>query len=420
MRIVQPHAAKAGLIGHLKLGLDSGVIRLDQEPDAAFRGGEVSIRVELVNGTLLVARPKEATLNVPASPVMAAIPNFAARANMEINKLIDAERDKDLALFPDAPPNLTLPLFLGGINRNLDPETACSCGGAGNIGDVTSTLDGKSSIALAFSADIVKRFILCRAILNKDERDKNEADPSFGEPSETEREKLPTPCGDGELSRGSVTITRLDFTFRDGFIDIDGDFQGEDDCWEIDGGTFSQRLFMDFEPAIGNAPARFIPRLEPDVPRLRYHLNIEWYCILGVEVLTLLQIAVSPIAAFVGGTFTDFMVKALASSSPKPGQTVPAQTATTFGGIAWTGVAISTEGMVLLGNRIGGVVSQVRQPSVHIRTQHEPQNLVATGSGPVTVQAPTCAAEVFNYVQWVQDDRYTLTVASEWLIEPIE
>jgi hypothetical protein len=54
-------------------------------------------------------------------------------------------------------------------------------------------------------------------------------------------------------------------------------------------------------------------------------------------------------------------------------------------------------------------------------SQHSPpENRVATGIGLVTVQAPTCAPEVFECTQWVQDDRYRLTVVSDWLIEPIE
>jgi hypothetical protein len=82
---------------------------------------------------------------------------------------------------------------------------------------------------------------------------------------------------------------------------------------------------------------------------------------------------------------------------------------------------VSPEGLVFLGDLTGGgVVAQAQHPAVHLRTRNDPQNLHPVVQGSVTVQAPTCAPQSFDYVESIQDDRYTLTVDLEWLFEPIE
>jgi hypothetical protein len=363
---------------HLKLGLEGGVIRLEEAPEVIFPGGEVDIQMELVNGTLLFVRPLGATFTAPASPVLAGVTDFAARANAEVNKLINDERNKDFQLFHDAPTLMTVPLLIGGINRNLNADTVCACAGSGNVEDVTPSVDGKNSIALAFAANIIKQ-------------------------------SLP---GIDQLSRSPVTATRVDYTFRDGYIDVDGEFDAEDDCWSIDGGTFSQRVYLTF--ASGN----IVPKLVPPTPNLSYHLHLEWYCVLAAEVLSVIQMLLVPIIATAfKATWIDFILKMLDGGAPASG--APNYATTEFGDIVWNDVKVSPEGLIWLGDRIG-VVPQARQPAVHIRTKNEPQNRQAVGAGPVTVQAPRCAPEVFEYVQLVQDDRYTLTVDSEWLLEPIK
>ena len=87
---------------HLHLGLEGGVIRLDDAPAVTFLNGGIDIRMELVNGTLLFVRPLTASLLLPPNTNTAGIADFAVRANAEVNRVIDQERGRDFELFTDA------------------------------------------------------------------------------------------------------------------------------------------------------------------------------------------------------------------------------------------------------------------------------------------------------------------------------
>ena len=361
----------------LILRLEGGVIRLPGTPEAPFRNGTLNVKLLLVDGTFIVTRPIEATLDAPATDVIAAIPDFTARANIEVNKLIDAERNVDVDLYPDAGYAKIFSIF--SHNRNLDAQTFCAHLGKGNADNLTATVDAKNSVSFAISADTIIA-------------------------------SLPTAEA---LSVPHVTITKLNYSFRDVLIEIDGEFDGDDTCWSIDGGTIHQLIF----PSLTGSNILFTPI--PPQPDLSFKLRIAFLCEVGLAAIEFLDVALTP-------PFLDFMRLNLAHTlGVKAHFTVPATPAQTqpgfeLGGVTWAQLVISPEGAVLLGNRLGGgIVTAVQNPAVHIRTNDDPLPVNAV-PGSATVQGPTCQPQLFDYVELIQDDRNTLTVDSDWMFEPID
>ena len=361
----------------LILNLEGGVIRLPNETACPFQGGQLKVRIQLVDGTFLFARPLSMTLDAPGTSAMAAISGFTARANAEVDRLLDAERNRDFDLFPEA--SLAKNIFvLFNHHLNLDPDTLAVTQGSGNAAQLTPSVSAGDPVSLAIASEVITR-------------DLPEADT---------------------FSRSPITVTRVGVVFRDGFIDLDGDFDGEDDCWSIDNGHFSQKLFA----KLSGGQIVFTP--EPDVPVISYSIDVEWYCLLAIGFLSALQTAVVPIANELGVTWSQIFLR-MASNTSVPGTVVTPQQALPIPGVAWTRLAVTPEGIVLYGQR-GGTVSPVQRPGLHIRTNEAPQNLRAVGEGSVVVQAPTCTAKSFDYTEYVQDDWYTLQVETELLFEPVE
>lgn len=361
----------------LILHLEGGVIRLPDAPEAVFFGGDVNIRLQLLDGTFIMARLLEATLNAPANPVIAGIPDFVSRANREVNKLIDTERNNDVDVYPDA--GFAKQIFvLRTDNRNLDQETFCISFGAGDAAQITPSLTSKNSISYGISASTITAL-------------------------------LPTAQ---TLSRSPVTVTRVSYEFRHDFINVDGEFDAEDTCWSIDGGTFTQRLI----PLLVSQNIVITP--EPPAPEISCTIDIGFLCQLGMLIITLLNEIIDPMALLYGPTWLKTLGVHGAVVPNTPGQSQPALA---LGGVTWNQLVVSPEGFVLLGDRTGSaVVSAVQQPAIHIRTNDEPQNLHGVGKGSATVQAPTCEPQTFEYEESIQDDQNTLSVDAEWLFEPIE
>jgi hypothetical protein len=368
----------------LILRLDGGVIRLDGAPDAAFTGGAVNVQVQLVDGTFIVARILSATLDAPATPVMASITNFAARANTEIDKLVDAERypKKDVDIYPNAGLIKTI-LVIFSTNKNLDPDTFCAHIGGTDAGTLTSTLGLKSSVSYAISKDIIIP-------------------------------QLPTAEA---LSQPHVTITELNYVFRDGAIDVNGKFEGQDTCWSVSGGSFTQTLI----PSLKGQDFVFTPDPpEHPEPKLDFHLDVNFLCLLGKAAIDFLDLTFTQ-AFFV--LFGPNLAKALGIHGGFAPPTTATQTrpGLALDGVIWNDFQVSPEGFILLGDRAGGgVIATVQHPAIHIRTNDEPANLHAVAQGTATVQGPTCAPHAFDYVESIQDDQNTLTVDTDWLFEPVE
>lgn len=396
----------------LHLGLDGGVIRLDDAPAVTFRKGAVNVRLELVNGTLFFVRPLTASLNLPPNASAANIADFAARANAEVNRVIDGERGRDFVLFPEAPDALTGPLIIGGINRCVSPQVVCAGAGGGNANDLDEVLDAKNSFSLGFSADVLRQNLLCRGIFEPQERDPS-VGAGFGPLTEAERNSLPPTCGVGTLRREredyTAEITQVSFDFHDGYIQITGSFTAENGCWEIEDGGFSQKVKLRIEGG------RVIPTLDPPTPTITGSLDIAWYCFLG---LAFFQIFLNGIP-FVGLGLNVFDFISLSGTNFSNPQT-PQMPIMTFSDIRWTDVRITPEGLIFTGDRAGGVVWQRITPSVRVRAAQDAQDYHAIGAGSAVVQALKCPPKEFEYVQFVQDDRYRLSVERQGLFEPVD
>jgi hypothetical protein len=366
----------------LILQLEGGVIRLPGEPDAAFTGGAVNVQMQLVDGTFILVRILSATLDAPATPVIAGIANFAARANSEVNKLVNAERNIDVDIYPDAG-LIKQMLVVFSKNQNLDADTFCAHLGGNDAGTLTSTLGSNTSVSYAISAGTVIAL-------------------------------LPTA---EQLSQPHVTITEVNYVFRDGGIDVNGKFDGHDTCWSVRGGSFSQSLIPSL---VGQ---NFVFRPDPPdhpTPKLDFHLELNFLCLVGKAAIDFLDFTFTQ-AFFV--LFGPTLAKALGIHGGFVPPATPTQTrpGLVLGGVTWNDFQVSSEGFILLGDLAGGgVVSAVQQPAIHIRTNDAPANLHAVAQGTVTVQGPTCAPKAFDYVESIQDDQNTLTVDTNWVFEPVE
>ena len=299
-----------------------------------------------------------------------------------MNKLVDAERNKDVDIYPDAGLIKQI-LVIFSQNRNLDADTFCAHIGGSESGALTSTLGLNISVTYAISADIV-------------------------------RPQLPTA---EQLSQPHVTITEVNYGFRDAGIDVTGKFDGHDTCWSVSGGSFSQSLI----PTLVRQDFVFTPD-PPDhpTPKLDFHLELNFLCVLGKAAIDFLDFTFTQ-AFFIlfGPTFA----KALGIHGGFVPPDTPVQTrpGLALGGVTWSDFQVSSEGFLLLGDRAGGgVVSATQQPAIHIRTAAAPANLQVRAQGTATVQGPTCAPAAFDYLESIQDDQNTLTVETEWLFEPVE
>ena len=363
----------------LVLHLEGGVIRLPGAPEAPFTGGSVNVQVQLLDGTFILARVLGATLDAPTTAVTAGIANFAARANAEVDKLVNAERNVDVNIYPDAGP-IDQILVIFSKNKNLDANTFSASIGGSDAGTLTSAVDLTTSVSYAISApEIIST--------------------------------LPTA---EQLSRSHVTITEVNYGFRDSAIDVTGRFDGHDTCWSVSGGSFSQTMI----PWFANQTFTFSP-LDP-TPKIDCDLELNFLCVVGKAAIDFLDFALTQ-------AFFIFFGPLLAPALGIRGKFDPPKTdaqqrpGLIMGGVTWNNFEVSSEGFILLGDRAGGgLVSPVQQPAIHLRTKRDPANLHVVGQGTVVVQGPTCEAQSFDYVESTQDDQCTLTIQTDWVFEPVE
>ncbi|MEP6731181.1 MAG: hypothetical protein ABJE10_11110 [bacterium] len=362
----------------LILRLEGGVIRLPGAPVAAFTGGAVNVQLELLDKVFIIARTHGATLDAPNTPVIAGIANFAKRANAEVDKIVTAEKKVDVDIYPDAGP-IKLLFFLTGANKNLDANTFASHTHGADAGTLTPTVDATTSVSYAISTTEILP-------------------------------QLPTPA---DLSQSHVTVLEVNYAFHDNGIDVTGVFDGNDTCWRVSGGTFSQLLL----PLLIGQNFVFIP--VPAKPKLDFDLHIKEACLIGLAAIDFLDFTLTQ-AFFIlfGPTFGPALgIKRDFTVPDTPTQTRPGLA---LGGVIWSEFLVSDEGFILLGDRTGGgVVSASQQAAIHLRTSRTPENLHEVGRGSVVVQGPTCAPMSFDYVRSAQDDQCTLTLETDWVFEPL-
>ncbi len=358
----------------LTLQLEGGVIRLPDAVDVAFSGGAVKVRMQLLDGTFLIARLLGATLEAPATAPSAGIAGFAARANTEVDKLIQREPDKDFELIPGESSVKALFLIFG-KNLNLDADTLALRAGEGDAARLTPSVSGSRPISLAIAAEVIKK-------------------------------QLPDAAA---FSEDPVTVTGVNLTFREGVIDVNGTFDAEGDCWSVDGGSFTQKLHA----ALVQNNVEVVA--DPPAPVLAYEVEFGFFCNLLIDVLSVLQTIILPITPFLGATFRQIFDRLGAVA---PDTKIPDQPSWSVPQISWLDLRIAEEGLLLTGDRGGVSVAHI-VPAIHLRTNEDPQNLHGVARGSVTVQPLACEPRTFAYEESIQDDRKIVTIDREWLFEPV-
>lgn len=395
----------------LMLGVEAGVVRIDAE-ETPFTSGELHVGLEFESGTLLAVKPKSLSLHGVGSTVT----DFVNRANLEVNKLLDTERDQRVELFPDIDDQAKLMLIFS-KPRVIDSVTVGLFLGDGDPTQVDRAIATGRSISFALAADFVRTNILCRALLSPSERD-----PAWtaGGPTDLERGRLPAPCGTGHLSRGrdgvDVRITTLNFAFRDGFIEVSGNFDAEDTCWKIRGGTFEQKLFLDFD----KATVAILPRLEPSEPIVHYDADILFICRALGFLAGVLVPYIGSVALGIVAVVALEIVKALVDPDI-PAQQQQLSPVQGIEGITWESLAIASEGLHLQGSIATEQFSDAHQPSrTWLAGKNLPANVQEGPGGEALYQAPTCEPRVFKYRDFTQQDVKELRLKPEWLVNPVQ
>jgi hypothetical protein len=391
-----------GKAGRLVFGIEAGVVRMGSD-EVPFTSGELQIAFEFQDGTLLSIKLLSATLHGVAGQ----LPDFAARANAEVNKLLDNERNHVFPLFDELDDEDKILLALS-KTRVVDSTTVGVFLGSGGPAQVDRAIGGGSSVSFALAADFVTTNILCRTLLQPQERD-----PEWrqGGPTDLERTKLPAPCGTGQLSRGGdgfdIRIKELNFSFADGFLDITGKFDaGDDDCWEVNDGSLSQRLFFDFNPVT----QRTMPRLDPPEPTLNFELTLRSLCKLAQAFLGAVVSMIGQVLLLWAQFTVPEIVRQLLQPSPVP----------TIASIRWGSVAIALEGLLLQGEVNAERFSDAHQPSrAWMSLARKPANVKEGAGGEALYQAPMCEPDSFKYRDFSQDDIRVLRGEPEWLVDPV-
>lgn len=397
--------------GRVGLGVEAGIVRLEGGPEVRLAQGELQLKIEFVGGGLPKVKPTGLSLhNVGAAA------NLTEPLRLAVDKLLDTERDKEVALITGvAPAQTTLLAFSRGYV--VDTTTLAIVVGEGRLGELTRFLAPGRGVGFAVAGDRVEP-MLCRNLLEPSERD-----PEWrgGGPTDLERSRLPGPCGTGHLARGNddadVRITRLEFTFRDGYIDIAGSFDAEGFCWSVSGGTFSQQVFMTIGPGPGGRPMIF-PRLEPPEPKTNYEVDVDFWCKVVIAApAVLIGYAVWGTVAFFGADLAAGMFQ-----PSVPGQQIASvDIPVVLPGVRWDDLAVTAEGLVFQGQLATTSFSDAHSPSkVSMHEISMAKDVVEGPGGTALYRAPTCEPREFRYRDFSQVDAVELSVVREWLIEPLQ
>ena len=393
--------------GHLLLRIDAGILRLPGSTTTLIHGGALDISIEFVNQTAVKVRLLSAVLKNLVADNAAAIPNFTALANAEANHLLDIDRGKDFDLLKDDPSDvnpLEVPAFIGGRNKNVDPNTFAILIGGPPDATVGRLIQGTSTIALAEAQDRVKSDLIEPNLRQQllDPKDPN-AD-------------LPPPWGNGKVPKDQdgvhVDITRLDLTFADGYIDVTGNFDAHDDCWDVSGGSFSQKMYLDFVPS----PPKLVPRMDPVSPDLSYDVDVHFVCRLVEAVIGVLPGLFGAAIYGIGAVVAIEIVKASIKPSVTNQVNAIPLTSTIYTS-TWRSVQIIPEGAIVQGEMFVPLLPKPVLPSVSISVSSEAE-LTGGTQGTVMAGAP-CELKPFDYEEAGQRNSYICTPNPVLLIDPV-
>jgi hypothetical protein len=399
-------------VGAIVLGIEAGIVRLDDE-ETIVTGGELHVAIEFEEHTLFAVKPTTVSLHGISSPAG----DFGTRANVEVDKLLNAERGVRVELFPTIDGGMWF-ILAGSTRRIIDSVTVGIFYGDGDPAHVERSIAPGRSVSCALAADYVRTKILCRGLLESSEQDP-EWRTGDG-PTELERGRLPAPCGTGSLSRERdgvhVRLTQLNFTFRDGYIDVTGTFDADGTCWKVRGGTFDQKLSLGFDSTTGVT----VPSLDPAEPNVHYDADVLFLCqalaFLAGVLVPYIGSVVLGVAAVVAIEIAKALVDPAIPAQRQQPRPVPA-----VEGIDWKSLAIASEGLLLQGEvRAPHFVDAAYQTSsASLSVTSQPVILQEWPEDEVTYQAPMCEARIFRYRYFTQEDVKRVRVESEWLIPPL-
>jgi hypothetical protein len=394
--------------GHLLLEIEDGMLRVGGA-NLRIRSGVLDIKVVFVNRTTLAVRPKEATFTNLNADGAAAVANFAALANVEAGHLLDIDRDHDFEVLPDVDtvnPLRGVAAFFGSENICVDGETLEILFGGTPGTTVPRLITGINNVALAQSEAIVKSNLLEPALRDQ-LLDKN--DPNAD---------LPPPWGSGKIPKDQdgahIDITELNLDFADGYINVSGTFDAHDDCWDVAGGHYQQKLYLDM---VAGNPAKLLPRMDPASPNVQYDVNVHFLC-------SLVEFAAGAIIGMTAGGI--YGIGAIVAVEVIKGSVNPAIPATDLTAVSlfapmsgtwWKSIQITVEGAIVQGNLPISPLPHPVPPGVRLHVE-DAMRMTGGTIGQVA-SGPPCEPKLFDYEEVGQAHDFTYEVTTVGLIEPI-
>jgi hypothetical protein len=403
--------------GHLLLKLATGVLRVSGRPALVVQGGILDVELQLVKGTLLVARKLGASFRDLQLAGLPDASGLMAQANAEADRLLDGERGADVELLPDPPGAAASPLKVAafvGSGQVTDPETYTMLLGAPPGATAPRLIQPGRSVALGQSAESIERTILEPALRSQ-----------LLNPNNPNAD-LPPPWGTGTLQRESdlsgikgkvyADITRLDIGFADGHLEITGRFDAHGRCWSVHDGRFAQWMFLDFVPGIGANPPMLVPRMDPASPNIACSVDVDFLCQVGVVLVT------GALGAMIYGLAVVAAVEVVKSGFKPAMQGVslaPVPLAAPIGSTHWVSLQVIPEGAIAQGDILVTLPAPAAlAPAVYLAVT---SSVELTGAVEGQAEVRLCGPpRVFEYTEYGQIDSQSLEAKPSLLFEPID
>jgi hypothetical protein len=414
--------------GVLSFHIIAGQVTLPGAPLVPLSDGNVRVNFQIVQGVPFQVILQSAALDVPATQQVQSIPNFFSQINQILTGLLDPSKKFDL--FPNGTVNYGIPFGLE-VTKVLcfDSSTVMLFFGAnGIVSQKTKSLAAGYDLSAAYSADRLRQTIFYPGeIYNYSADDivallpitKKQATDLLNDPTVSFigdlKPFLPAPFGTGQFKEHKdgtdIFINWLDFVFHDGYVEMDGKFNGGGTCFSVDNGVFTETL------AVSVANGAISTSYSPNPPQPTYDVSVDFLCSLITAVLGgTIEGTIGAIAAVIGVGIYASTYQPELRQIPK-GHGTPLQIDFT----TWADVGILQEGGVLQGH-----MAIPYRPSNDLTTIDFFQTGVVTdqrdlGSGVYGFPGtPSCAPRDFTFEHYGQDSVISLQAESFYLVEPVQ
>jgi hypothetical protein len=441
---------------NLHLHYAGAVFQPASGPSVPLQDGELVVHMEAKVGTPLNAKMDSAEVKAK----QALDPSVQSEANSVLSGALDTNTEWNL--FPDTQSDaVTLfgfLLALGGSVFCLDADTLVVLGPGGVASAKTRSMDPFHEISIGLSADLVRKFVLCPALVTTIPDDslkrwalknqKGYSDQHIGDilanpqnfPDDTNfanqfvqgvqndpasnvallSDLIPPDskddqksCGSGKLPLATGTLysaymDTVDFTFQNGFIQMDGTFEANAECFTIDDGTIQEKITLSV------SGQQITGKFQPNPPQPNFTVNMSWWCqVISVLGFWLGSLIIEPvlnsiISSVIQGVMGQKKLSDAGGGVPSPGKAV------------WDNVKVSPEGVVLFGRIDITLAANPDTSRIWFESSAAPDGVQDLGKGIYNYPgSPACKPAQFTYEHLQENETITLLAESTMLIDPV-